>query len=197
MRGLFISLEGIDGCGKDTQCKLLKDYLKQKGYLVMDTREPGGSRISEEIRRIILDPIHKNMDSITELLLLEASRAQFTVQKVMPLLREGGIIVSGRYFDSTTAYQGYGNGTHLWDVNYLNKLSTQGLEPDMTFLLDIECPVKSFFPKILHRFAPRDFWRTSLLSDEQTQLFWIAGIEFCALPGNLPPIHKTRQLAIH
>ena len=78
------------------------------------------------------------MDSITELLLLEASRAQFTVQKVMPLLREGGIIVSGRYFDSTTAYQGYGNGTHLWDVNYLNKLSTQGLEPDMTFLLDID-----------------------------------------------------------
>jgi dTMP kinase len=140
MKGLFITLEGIDFSGKTTQARKLASYLRENGYGVLLIREPGGNRISEKIRKILLSEKNAGMSELAELLLYEASRAQLTQKMILPALREGKVVVCDRYYDSTLAYQGYGRGLDKKIITYLNHIATLGLSPDLTILIDV--PVK-------------------------------------------------------
>ncbi|MFQ6031296.1 MAG: dTMP kinase [Candidatus Zixiibacteriota bacterium] len=137
MVGFFITFEGIDFCGKTTQAKKLANYLRKKGYAVVLIREPGGERISEKIRKILLSKRNKEITHITELLLYSASRAQLTQRVILPALEQEKIVICDRYSDSTLAYQGYGRGLNKGMVEYLNQVSSSGLSPDLTILLDV------------------------------------------------------------
>ena len=137
MSGLFISFEGIDGCGKSTQADLLRSYLESKGEHVELLREPGGTALSEQIREILLNPNNDKMDPSTESILLSASRAQLTREIIIPALERGNIVICDRYADSTLAYQGYGRGINLEWLEKLNAFATAGLKPDITLLVDL------------------------------------------------------------
>lgn len=137
MKGLFITFEGIDGCGKSTQCELLKDYLKANGKDFIFVREPGGTVIGERIREILLDKKNTQMTARTELLLFEAARAQITEEVIRPALEEGKTVICDRFFDSSSAYQGMARGMGMDFVAGLNMAATGGLEPDVTFFFDI------------------------------------------------------------
>ncbi len=133
----FISFEGIDFSGKTTQIKLLLDRLGEYDVKPVIVREPGGTPISEKIRDILLSPVHSEMIDKTEILLYEAARSQLVHQKIAPLLREGNYVIADRYYDSTTAYQGYGRGLNLNVVRTLNQFATSGLKPFRVFFIDI------------------------------------------------------------
>ena len=137
MSGLFISFEGIDGCGKSTQADLLRSYLESKGEQVELLREPGGTALSEQIREILLNPNNDKMDPSTESILLSACRAQLTREIIIPALERGNIVICDRYADSTLAYQGYGRGINLEWLEKLNAFATAGLKPDITLLVDL------------------------------------------------------------
>lgn len=138
MKGIFISLEGIEGTGKTTQAGLLAEYLSGKGFTVTKTEEPGGTRISLKIRDILLSPESRGMAPVTELLLYNASRVQHIRETIMPALERGEVVVTDRFSDSTVAYQGYGRGIDLGLINSLDLISTNRLRPDITVLLDID-----------------------------------------------------------
>ncbi len=133
----FISLEGIEGSGKSTQVKLLSEYLKIKGYNVLTTEEPGGTKISLKIRDILLAP-ENHMDPMTELLLYSSSRAQLVREVIYPALTQNIIVVTDRFFDSTTAYQGYARGIDITILKILHEIVASDLKPFMTFLLDMD-----------------------------------------------------------
>ncbi len=135
--GLFITVEGIDGSGKSTQVSMIKDYLSSLGWAVYVTREPGGTEISEKIRSILLDCKNKDMEPLTELFLFLASRAQHTMEVVIPHLKKGEAVVSDRYADSSVAFQGWGRKIGWELVENLNYVATFGIEPHLTILLDI------------------------------------------------------------
>jgi dTMP kinase len=137
MAEIFISFEGIDFSGKTTQAKKLANYLKEKGHEVVQVREPGGERISEKIRKILLSERNREITHTTELLLYLASRAQLTQRVILPSLREKKVVICDRYSDSTLAYQGYGRGLNKNMIEYLNQVSSSGLFPDLTILLDV------------------------------------------------------------
>jgi dTMP kinase len=139
--GHFISIEGIEGCGKSTQAALLRDWLEVKGLQVLLAREPGGPAISEKIRGILLDPANVSMDHRTELLLYLASRSQFVQELLLPALHDGKIVLVDRYVDSTLAYQGYGRGLDVKDIELMNSFASRDIVPELTFLLDLD-PVK-------------------------------------------------------
>lgn len=135
-RGLLITFEGIDGCGKTTQIqKLIERIGGSLPYILV--REPGGTPISEKIRDILLDKNHPEMEPYTELLLYAASRHQLCRQVIKPAINEGKIVICDRFYDSTTAYQGYGRRLDLDFIRKLNEIATEGLHPDLTFILDI------------------------------------------------------------
>lgn len=134
--GLFIVLEGPDKSGKSTQARLLVERLRALGREVVHTREPGGTSFAEEVRRILLSTEH-TVHPVAELLLYEASRAQHTEEKLRPALAEGKVVVCERYTLSTAVYQGYARGLSKTLVEAANSLATGGLEPDVTFVLDI------------------------------------------------------------
>ena len=136
-RGLFITFEGIDGCGKSTQFQMLKEYLETEGVDFIVVREPGGTVIGEKIREILLNKKNDSMRPLTELLLFEAARAQITEEVIRPALEKGTCVLCDRFFDSTYAYQGYARKLGAEKVLMLNDLATAGLEPDITFLIDI------------------------------------------------------------
>ena len=136
-KGLFITFEGIDGCGKSTQIRLLREYLEAKGKDVLLIREPGGTTVGEKIREVLLEKKNDSMDVLTELLLFEAARAQITKEKILPAVDEGKVVICDRFFDSTTAYQGYARGLGTGITDSLNLIASSGREPDITFLLDI------------------------------------------------------------
>ena len=136
-KGIFITVEGIDGSGKTTQINFIKDYLECKGYDVLITREPGGTEISEKIRSIILDPKNTKMGVITEMLLYASSRAQLVFEVIKPALDSGKIVVCDRFIDSSFAYQGYGRGINPDYITGVNNIALQGILPDLTILLDI------------------------------------------------------------
>ncbi len=138
MKGIFISIEGADGSGKTTQIQMLRQYFEKKGYDVIVTREPGGTKISEEIRSIILDEKHMNMSYITEMLLYAAARAQLVEQVIAPAKKEGKIIISDRFVDSSAVYQGIARGLGTEMVYNVNRYAIAACEPDITFLLDID-----------------------------------------------------------
>jgi len=146
---LFITFEGVEGSGKTTQIQRLKRYLTQKGFPCRVTREPGGCPIGEKIRKILLNPEHREMSPLSELLLYEASRAQHVTEVVKPLLKKGLIVLCDRFSDASIAYQGYGRKLDLKWVERLNRLSSQGIKPDITFLLD--CPSDVGLKRALQR----------------------------------------------
>ncbi len=137
MEGLFITLEGPDGCGKSTITKLLTKYLKEEGHSIVTTREPGGTRISEIIRDIILDNRNTKMSSITEALLYAASRAQHVEEIIIPALKEGKIIICERFVDSSLVYQGIGRNLGINKIKEINDFATQSIQPDLTLFFDI------------------------------------------------------------
>jgi len=138
---MFITLEGPEGSGKTSHIPYLVEYLREKGYVVFPTREPGGTTISEQIRDILHDLKNAEMHPRTETLLYQAARAQIVEQVIKPRLDAGEIVISDRYYDSTIAYQGYGHQQDLEQVRSLVKYATGGLTPDLTILLDLEIEV--------------------------------------------------------
>jgi len=146
---LFITFEGVEGSGKTTQIRRLKRYLTERGIPCVITREPGGSPISEEIRRILLDPAHREMVPLTELLLYEAARAQHVEEVIAPFLKKGGVVICDRFSDASVAYQGYGRGVDLKLIESLNRLSSKKIKPDITFLMD--CPSRVGLERAIHR----------------------------------------------
>ena len=136
-RGKFITFEGGEGCGKSTQVKRLKEALERDGFEVVLTREPGGTWLSEEIRRLIKDQTTDAPCDRSELLLFLAARAQLVRNVILPALESGKWVVSDRFSDSTIAYQGYGRGLPLAILKEINDFACEGLKPDLTFLLDV------------------------------------------------------------
>lgn len=137
MRGMFITIEGIEGAGKSTIAKRLIEWLESQGRECLHTREPGGTQAGEKIREILLNPQIK-LAPETELLLFEAARRQIMEEQILPALHEGKTVVLDRFFDSTTAYQGYGRGLDLDWIEKLNMFACHGRKPDITILLDID-----------------------------------------------------------
>ena len=140
MSGKFITFEGSEGCGKSTQSKLLFDYLRTKGKKVIYLREPGGVKVSELIREILLNPKNKIYPE-AETLLYMAARAQVVQEIIKPALRAGKTVVCDRFMDSTIAYQGYGLGIDIKQIKCIGNFATQGISPDLTIFLDL--PVAS------------------------------------------------------
>lgn len=140
-KGVFISMEGPDGSGKSTQIELLKEYLNKNGYEVILTREPGGTKISEAIREIILNKDFIEMNDMTELLLYTSARAQLVGEVIKPALLEGKAVISDRFVDSTAVYQGIARGLGIDTVYEVNKYALQGIMPDVTFHLDLPAEV--------------------------------------------------------
>lgn len=165
---LFITFEGVEGSGKTTQIERLKKYLIRKGIPCRVTREPGGSSIGEKIRKILLNPDHREMSPLSELLLYEASRAQHVTEVVKPLLKKGFVILCDRFSDASTAYQGYGRRVDLKWVERLNRLSSDGIKPDLTFLLD--CPSAVGLKRAIQR--------NQLLKKEKEERFEREKIQF-------------------
>lgn len=139
MKGLFITFEGSEGCGKSTQSKVLYNYLKRKDYPAVYLREPGGAKISEKIRKILLNP-KNHITPLCEMLLYMASRAQVFQEIIKPALKKGKIIICDRFLDSTFAYQGFGLGVDINLIKYIGNLVTKGIKPDFTIFLDL--PIK-------------------------------------------------------
>jgi dTMP kinase len=135
-KGLFITFEGIDRSGKSTQIERLEARLKGEGHRVVAMRDPGGTEVSEQIRTILLS-IHNTIDPVAELLLYEAARAQLVAEKIRPALENNMTVLVDRFYDSTTAYQGYGRGIPLGYIEQANEIATGGLKPDLTFFIDI------------------------------------------------------------
>jgi dTMP kinase len=138
--GLFITFEGIEGCGKTTQITLGGDFLHKKNLSCLITREPGGTPIGDEIRKILLDTRYREIVPLTELLLYTASKVQHLHQVIQPALVTGSIILCDRFFDATVAYQGYGEGLDLMLLREVQTSCLQQFSPDVTLLLD--CPVE-------------------------------------------------------
>ena len=137
MKGLFITLEGGDGAGKSTQIRNIERFFRRKGLVVVHTREPGGTPISEKLRNILLDNENSEMDPVTEMMIYAASRAQNVREKILPAIERGDIVICDRFVDSSVAYQAYGR--QLGDmVEEVNRHATGGLVPDITFWMDID-----------------------------------------------------------
>ena len=141
MSGLFITLEGLEGSGKTTQQKYIVDELRDKGFDVLLTREPGATRLGKRIRKLLLDPEWSEMTPRAEILLFAADRAQHVEEVVKPALEDGKIVISDRYFDSNLAYQGYGRGLDIEIVKKINLWAVDYLKPDLTFFLDLPVEV--------------------------------------------------------
>jgi len=136
-RGLFITFEGIDGCGKTTQAKLTYRYLLTQGYNAKLLREPGSTITAEKIREILLDK-KLSINSITELLLYEAARAEITSKEIAPELDKGNVVICDRFYDSTTAYQGFGRKLDIRMVRSLHRVAVGKIVPDLTLLFDVD-----------------------------------------------------------
>ena len=143
---MFITFEGIEGSGKTTLANKLYDYLKGKGLKVYLTKEPGGTKIGLKIREILLSEWKEKLPSIAELLLYEADRNIHIHNVIKPLLKKGYIVISDRFYHSTIAYQCYGRGIDYRIIKMLNNLATEGIKPDITFLLDL--PVEEAFKRL-------------------------------------------------
>lgn len=136
-QGLFLTFEGIDGSGKSTQIEYLAEDIRKTGTSYIFLREPGGNPISEQIRKVLLRQKNQEMTAETELLLFAAARAQLVAEVIKPALAQGKIVISDRFYDSTTAYQAYGRQMGVDFIDQLNLYASQGLEPDLTFYLDL------------------------------------------------------------
>ncbi len=138
MKGFFITFEGIEGTGKSTQAKALYQYLNEQGYPAVFTREPGGTRIGNGIREILMTPENREMSALTEIFLFAAARAQLVEQVLRPSIEEGFVVICDRYADSTVAYQGFGRDIPLALIREINSAATWRIQPNLTFYLDLE-----------------------------------------------------------
>ena len=136
--GIFITLEGIDGTGKSTHARLLRDYLHKRGIATVLTREPGGTKVGEQIRRLLLNPKITRMSSLTELTLMYAAREQHLEEVVRPALARGHVVISDRYNDASFAYQGYGRMLGVQTVRSLDRIICGRTQPELTLLLDLD-----------------------------------------------------------
>lgn len=148
---MFITFEGIEGCGKSTQINLLAAHLQQQGHQVLLTREPGGCPIADQIRGLLLDAGNRAMVPMTELMLYAAARAQHLAEVVQPALDSGTLVLCDRFSDATRAYQAFGRGIDRQTMESLNDLACNGLAPDLTLLLD--CPVEVGLTRARQRIA--------------------------------------------
>jgi dTMP kinase len=137
-RGIFITFEGPDGSGKSTQARMLAERLRGQGRPVLESVEPGGTPIGQQIRRILLDPANKELAATAELLLMFAARAQNVEQWILPALQQGRVVISDRFTDSSLAYQGAGRGLGSITVLELDRIACHGLVPDLTICIDID-----------------------------------------------------------
>lgn len=137
-RGLFITTEGTDGSGKTTQIKLIESYLKEKGFEVVVTREPGGTAIGEKIRSIILDTENSDMSYITEMMLYASARAQLVNELIKPSLEVGKVVICDRFIDSSYVYQGFGRNIDIELIERVNNIALDGVRPDITLFFDID-----------------------------------------------------------
>jgi dTMP kinase len=137
-RGIFITFEGMDGCGKTTQMRRLARRMRREGRAVLETAEPGGTDIGLQIRNILLDPANHKLSPTAELLLYFAGRAQNVDEAILPALSEGTIVLSDRFTDSSLVYQGCGRGLGVETVLALDRIACRGLKPDLTLLIDID-----------------------------------------------------------
>lgn len=140
-KGCFVTFEGIDGCGKSTQARLLAERLSAEGFRVDATREPGGTAIAEKIRSLLIDPAHEEMVNECELLLYLAARAQHLHERIIPAVQSGSVVICDRFQDATFAYQGYGRSFPLSTLQSLNHFATGGIDPDLTFIIDLPVAV--------------------------------------------------------
>lgn len=163
---MFITFEGIDGCGKTTQISMFEAILRERGISYVVTMEPGGTKIGEAIRRILLDVDNVHIDPLTELFLYEADRAQHIREVIKPAMEAGRWVICDRYFDATTVYQGITSGLQEKLIEQLNNKAVSGFKPDMTFLLD--CPAEVG----LERIEARD------KTDKKKDRFEIESIDF-------------------
>ena len=138
MRGLFITLEGMDGCGKSTQMEMLAQALESRGLDIIITREPGGTPVGESVRSLLVSDTSVGIAATTELFLIVGARAQHVVELIKPSVAAGKIVISDRYTDSTVAFQGYGRGLDLSMIDRVNELATGGFRPDLTILFDLD-----------------------------------------------------------
>lgn len=157
---MFITFEGLDGCGKTTQAKLLAESLEKAGYKVLITREPGGTEFAEKIRSIVKDPSIK-IDGLTEYLLFASARADHIEKVIKPALKENTIVICDRFIDSSYAYQGYGKNVDLEFINNTNKVIIGDLYPDLTFYIDIS--PKEAMKRIEYRNETKDRLETNNL----------------------------------
>jgi dTMP kinase len=134
---MFITLEGPEGSGKTSQMPRLAELLRQKGFDLITTREPGGTSIGDQIRKVLFDLDNKGMNPRSEILLFQASRAQLVDEVIRPALKSGKVVLCDRYADSTLAYQGYGHGVGMKTLREIVSFATGGLKPDLTIFLDI------------------------------------------------------------
>ncbi|MFA5142790.1 MAG: dTMP kinase [Candidatus Omnitrophota bacterium] len=137
-RGIFITFEGPEGCGKSTHARALYKFLRSRLYKCVLTREPGGTRCGEEVRRILLHSDGVEISDMAELFLFEAARAEIVEEVIRPALAKGNIVICDRFGDATVSYQGYAGGIDIAAIESVNKIATGGLEPDITVLLDID-----------------------------------------------------------
>lgn len=152
---MFITFEGIDGAGKSTQVMKLKRHLQERGREVLALREPGGTPVAEEIRELLLES-RNDITPVGELLLFAASRAELVQQVIRPALKSGSDVILDRFFDSTTAYQGYGRGLDLGMLAEINRIASCGLVPDVTFYLDLT-PEDALMRKFSEKSLPLTF----------------------------------------
>ena len=157
---MFITFEGIEGCGKTTQIELLYSHLEKKGYRVIKTREPGGTPFGESLRDVFLHASTK-VDPLAELLVFMAMRAQHVEELIIPALKEGSVVLCDRFTDASYAYQGHGRGIDLNIIETLNKLVVKGVKPDLTVFLD--CPVEKGLTRKAQS-APMDRFEKEKLS---------------------------------
>lgn len=135
---MFITIEGPEGSGKTSQLPLLADFLRSHGYDVLTTREPGGTAIGDQVRKVLFDLNNKGMNPRTEILLFQSSRAQLVEEVIKPALAAGKVVLCDRYADSTLAYQGYGHGVEIDVLRNIVGFATGGLRPDLTVFLDVD-----------------------------------------------------------
>jgi len=181
--GRFITFEGIDGCGKTTQLRIFANSLRNRGLEVVETVEPGGTEIGQQIRRILLDPGNTSMHSRTELLLYFASRAQNVEQVIRPALASGSAVLCDRFTDSTLVYQGCGRGLDEATVLQLDAIACQGLKPNTTVLIDIDLETSLDRAK---RRNQRSTVSESRIDDESVQFHENVRAGYCALAAREP-----------
>jgi dTMP kinase len=137
-KGIFISFEGIEGTGKTIQSRLLCEHLMKKGYKVILTEEPGGTRIGLKIRDLLLSTENREITPVAELLLYNASRSQHIKEVILPAINDSSVVITDRFSDSTVAYQGFGRRIDLGYIDFIQRIVTEGLKPDITLLLDLD-----------------------------------------------------------